>query len=135
MKIFLDTSAIIAYYNADDKYHKQASKTMKAIQDGSIPLTRFYTSDFVFDESMTFIKCVLHKLEMAETIGEALRESPFTSMLRVDETVFDKAWQRCKKDSGSSFTDCTSYILMERHGINTCFTYDSHFKSAGYQTL
>jgi predicted nucleic acid-binding protein len=135
LKIFIDTSAIIAYYNADDKYHEEASKVMKAIQDGSIPLTRLYISDYVFDEAMTFIKCVLHNKKMAETIGDAFQESPFTSILRVESTVFDEAWIRFKEDSGSSFTDCTSYILMDKHGINTCFTYDSHFKTAGYQTL
>jgi len=131
----MDTSAIIAYYNADDKYHEKASRTMRAIKKGSIPLTRLYISDYVFDEAMTFIKCVLNRREMALKIGEAFRESPFTSILRVDETVFDEAWERFKKDRGSSFTDCTSHVLMDERGINTCFTYDAHFKSAGYQTL
>jgi hypothetical protein len=26
MKIFLDTSAVIAYYNADDRFHAEASR-------------------------------------------------------------------------------------------------------------
>ncbi len=135
MKIFIDTSAIVAYYNADDKYHERALEAMREIKDGSIPLTRLYISDYVFDEAMTFFKCVLNRREVAVKIGEAFRESPFTSLLRVDEHVFDEAWERFRKDLGSSFTDCTSYVLMDRHGINTCFTYDAHFKSAGYQTL
>ncbi|MBD3206876.1 PIN domain-containing protein, partial [Candidatus Bathyarchaeota archaeon] len=92
MKIFIDTSAIIAYYNIDDKYHKQASESMRAIKDGSIPLTRLYISDYVFDEAMTFFKCVLNRSEMAVKIGEAFRESSFTSLLRVDEAIFDEAW-------------------------------------------
>jgi uncharacterized protein len=135
LKVFIDTSALVAYFNADDKYHEDALKTMNAFRDGSHTLTRLYISDYVFDEAMTFFKCVLNQRKVAETIGEALMESPFTSMLRVDDAVFDEAWVRFKRDSGSSFTDCTSYALMDRQGINICFTYDDHFKLAGYQIL
>jgi uncharacterized protein len=84
---------------------------------------------------MTFFKRVLNQRKVAEGIGEALMEPPFTSILKVDDAVFDEAWVRFKRDSGSSFTDCTSYALMDKHGINICFTYDDHFKLAGYQIL
>ena len=55
MKIFLDTSALIAYYNVDDIHHPKASKTMDSIKSGKIPLTRFYTTDYIIDETLTFI--------------------------------------------------------------------------------
>lgn len=32
MRIFLDTSALIAYYNVDDRYHAEASETMERIK-------------------------------------------------------------------------------------------------------
>ncbi|MBN2336302.1 type II toxin-antitoxin system VapC family toxin [Candidatus Bathyarchaeota archaeon] len=135
MKIFIDTSAIIAYYNVDDRFHQEASRVMGEVLDGKIPLTRLYVSDYVFDESVTFMKCVLGTPELAERVGNALLASSFTSILKVDEEVFDDAWVRFKKSTCTSFTDCTSFALMDKYGIRTAFTYDGHFAVAGYNLL
>jgi predicted nucleic acid-binding protein len=135
LKIFLDTSAIIAHYNADDRHHAEASRVMGGIAGGSIPLTRFYVSDYVFDEAMTFIECVLGDHDLAQKVGAALLSSPFTIMLRVDDEVFDEAWGRFKEERGLSFTDCSSFVLMERYGVSHAFTFDRHFEGAGFQTL
>ncbi len=59
MKIFLDTSALIALYNLDDTNHTSARATMDAIRDGGIPFTRFYTTEYVVDEALTR---ALHRL-------------------------------------------------------------------------
>lgn len=135
MKIFLDTSAIIAIYNADDKFHDDASRMMKDISTGKIHLTRFYVSDYIFDEAMTFIECVLRDHELAQSVGEALLSSPFTIMLRVDDEVFKEAWDRFKASRDRSFTDCSSFVLMERNGINHAFSFDEHFTEEGFQIL
>lgn len=135
MKIFLDTSAIIAIYNADDKFHDDASRMMKDISTGKIHLTRFYVSDYIFDKAMTFIECVLRDHELAQSVGEALLSSPFTIMLRVDDEVFKEAWDRFKASRGRSFTDCSSFVLMERNGINHAFSFDEHFTEEGFQIL
>ena len=135
MKIFLDTSAIVAFYNADDRWHSEASRVMAGIADGSIPLTRFYISDYVFDEAMTFIECIIGDHALATAVGEALLSSPFTAMLTVEEEAFGESWERFKEGAGLSFTDCTSFALMEAHGISHSFTFDRHFRDAGFQTL
>lgn len=135
MKIFIDTSAIIAYYNADDRFHWDASRVMKELSEGQIPLTRLYVSDYVFDEATTFMKCVLGNPGLAERVGDAFLASPFTSILRVDKEVFEDAWRRFKTSAGTSFTDCTSFALMEKYGIGAAFTYDGHFTVSGFKTL
>lgn len=135
MKIFLDTSAIIAYYNADDRFHPEASRVMGEIAGGRIPFTRFYASDYVFDEAVTFIECVLGDHGLAVDVGEALLSSPFSTILRVDGDIFEDAWSRFRASRGLSFTDCSSFTLMEDIGISHAFTFDSHFRKAGFQTL
>jgi len=135
MKIFLDTSALIAYYNVDDQHHAEASKVMEKIKNGEIPLTRFYTTDYVLDETLTFIECVLRAHELAVQVGEALQASPFTTIIRIDEETFKEAWNIFKRSRGYSFTDCTSFIVMKRYGIAHAFTFDKHFREAGFRPI
>jgi len=135
LKIFIDTSALIAYYNADDRHHGEAAEVMAKIEGGEIPLTRFYVTDYIFDETVTFIECVLSRHQLARDVGEALLQSPFTTMLRIDEDVFQEAWSRFVGMQGSSFTDCSSFVVMERQGITHALTFDRHFREAGFKTL
>lgn len=135
MKIFADTSALIAYYNIDDKHHAEAYKTMEKIRRGEITLTRFYITDYVFDETITFIECVLNRHELALNIGEALQTSPFTTIIRINEDLFSDAWNFFKQSKGFSFTDCTSMNAMKKHGITQAFTFDKHFQEVGFQTI
>lgn len=135
MKIFIDTSALIAYYNADDRHHGEAAEVMGKIEGGEIPLTRFYITDYVFDETMTFMECVLKKHRLAMDVGKALLSSPFTTMLRIYEEDFQGAWSRFAETKNVSFTDCSSFSVMERLGITHAFTFDRHFREAGFKTL
>jgi len=135
MKIFLDTSALIAYYNVDDRYHAEASETMKRIERGETPLTRFYTTDYILDETLTFIECVLGMHELAVEVGEALQTSPFTTIIRIDEEIFSEAWSIFRESRGYSFTDCTSFTVMKKYGIPIAFTFDRHFQDEGFQTI
>jgi uncharacterized protein len=38
-------------------------------------------------------------------------------------------------DQGVSFTDCVSFAIMRRHKIRTAFTFDRHFKLAGFNVI
>ena len=135
MKVFLDTSALVAYYNIDDLHHPQASEVFKKIEKGEIPLTRFFTTDYIFDETITFMECVLNQHELALEVGKALLTSPLTTLLRIDEELHREAWDYFRDKRGYSFTDCTSFTTMKKLGITHAFTFDKHFESAGFQTL
>ena len=135
MKIFLDTSALVALYNADDVHHQEARGTMDALKDGRISFTRFYTTDYIMDETLTYMSRVLRDHGLAVGVGKALLNSPFTTLIHVDSDLFQKAWETFQTCQGLSFTDCTSFAAMELNGINQAFTYDSHFKTAGYNTI
>jgi predicted nucleic acid-binding protein len=36
-------------------------------------------------------------------------------------------------DQRVSFTDCVSFVLMRRHGIERAFSFDRHFGGAGFR--
>lgn len=39
------------------------------------------------------------------------------------------------KDKSYSFTDCLSFLVMERLGIQQVLTFDKHFIQAGFKVL
>lgn len=135
MNIFLDTSALVAWFNRDDKYHSDAQRVLDDIRKGRLSFTRFVLSDYVVDETLTFFESVVKDPELAVRVGEALLGSGYVYLERVDSEVFSDSWERFKRSSGFSFTDCTSMTLMDSRGIRAVFTFDAHFTRAGYSQI
>ncbi|MGB9716951.1 MAG: type II toxin-antitoxin system VapC family toxin [Thermoproteota archaeon] len=123
--IFLDTSFIVAFYNTRDENHIKAKNLMPDIVASKYgPL---YISDYVFDETMTVVFIRLRNLRRAVRIGEYLRKS--LRLVEVTSSNFEDAWQIFKKqrETGFSFTDCTSISLMRRMNIRNIATFDKDF--------
>ena len=135
MNIFLDTSAIVAWFNKRDKYHEDAQRVLKNIRGGNLEFTRFIISDYILDESLTFFESVIKDHKLAVDVGEALMDSSYVAIERVDDETFMTSWQRFKNSSGLSFTDCTSMTLMDELETQHVFTFDQHFGNAGYSQI
>ena len=56
MKVFIDTSAFYALVDWKDKNHKKARKTRDSMRGKNM---RLYTSNYIFDESVTLIRAKL----------------------------------------------------------------------------
>ena len=137
MIVFADSSAYIAYYNKRDKNHNKALSFVKKIRDRDFGPVIIYTSDYVFDEVITAILILTKNKDLAIKIGESIKASKITKIIKVDEEVFQKAWETFKeyKDKLWSFTDCTSFAIMEKMNIKTAFTFDKHYNQAGFNTI
>jgi len=134
--IFLDTSLLVAYYNADDVNHIDARKLLKEIEGRKVSLL---TSDFIFDETLTVLLVRAGKKKAIEVCNALLKdiEAGNITLMRVNEEVFKKATEIFTRfvDKEWSFTDCTSYILMTDAGITKGASFDEHFRQFGFEVL
>ncbi len=115
-----------------DKKHKEAVDLFEQMVMRELPYSKFYTSNYVVDEVVTFI---LYEQGHGEAVKalEILRGSPFLDVLHVSEDVEMIADEEFEKYDGHkiSYTDCTTKILMDIHEIGTVFSFDMDFEIMG----
>lgn len=121
-KIFVDTSAWYAIIDKNDQDHAVAVTKIQVLDR---PLV---TSNYILDEILTLLKAKLGST-IAIPFGQKLWDQEISTLVRITEEDEERAWGifRQYKDKGFSFTDCTSFALMERLDINTVFAFDEHF--------
>ena len=68
--------------------------------------------------------------------GRNIRESSVVKVIHVNERIEERAWNIFEKysDKDFSFTDCTSFAIMEFKKIRTAFTFDKHFAQFGFSS-
>jgi len=124
--IFLDSSVLVSYEVDGDINHEKAVKLIREIAKGKFG--EVFTSDYIFDETITVTFVKAKSLSKAITVGNYIKDS--TEVLKVDESVFENAWELFKRQKGTklSFTDCTTLNAMEERNISNIATFDEDFK-------
>ncbi|OGD85907.1 hypothetical protein A2164_02995 [Candidatus Curtissbacteria bacterium RBG_13_35_7] len=135
-KIFIDTSAWLAYYLSNDRNHLKIKKLLKGLIANKAII---YTSNDVIDETITrliytthprFVKKFVDLLKAGIKTGNLIE-------LWVDELLQQEAFELAIKFSEHklSLTDCTIIILVKRFNINLLVSLDSDFKKVGVNVL
>lgn len=124
--IFTDTSAWYAIADEDDANHASARAFVESL---TLPLI---TTDFIVDETITLLRYSLGH-SVAADIGGKLWNEQLARLVHIDQEVEREAWQRFLKyhDHRFSFTDCTSFVVMDQLGLSQVFVFDSDFESHG----
>ena len=52
-----------------------------------------------------------------------------------DDEIAALQWMRKFADQRIGFVDCVSFAIMHRLKIRTAFTFDRHFRLAGFRTI
>ena len=130
-RIFVDTSFLVAYHHIRDPFHQKAQQLMKEGLVGLMPL-RFIITDYIFDEMVTVVQKILTKSRACQ-VGDSLLQNQDFELARLSSVDFNEAWQIfCGfKDKVWSFTDCTSYIWMQRNQPHYCLATDADFNQFG----
>lgn len=128
--IFIDTSAFVARHVARDQYHEAAVAFWTELASTNEPCV---TSNFVIDELLTLL-VRWTTARFAADRGRQIYSSDTLRILRPDEVDESSAIALLERHATRdiSFTDCISFVLMRRYGIDSAFTFDQHFQAAGF---
>ncbi len=128
--IFIDTSFLIALCNEEDKNFKNANRTNKLLlQELKREKISIYYSDYIFDELITTLKAKRVEHSKIKNFGNSIRKSKVLNMIFVTQKIFDQTWKLIIKyqDKELSFTDASTFKIMENFDIKYCLSYDVHF--------
>jgi predicted nucleic acid-binding protein len=130
---FADTQGWTALSNKKDQFHQRALATKNRLLSQH---TKFITSNFVLDETYTLLLTRIGHVAAVE-FGEMIRHTLSVEVIHVSESIEENAWQIFKRysDKTFSFTDCTSFVIMQQLGITDVFTNDHNFEQMGFVIL
>jgi uncharacterized protein len=133
MRIFLDTSGLIALSDEKDRNHNRAKTCLKErVQGGA----RFVIGKNILAE---YIDGVAKRVSKEKAIEEL--EKIMNSKLLVIESFSEADWDKAilyftkYNDHRIDLTDCLSFVIMERLDIKTAFTFDADFRIHGFDVL
>ncbi|MGD0620508.1 MAG: PIN domain-containing protein [Bryobacteraceae bacterium] len=107
MTVFVDTGYFIARMQASDQW--QINETITLLQKRGF-------------------------LSLALDFLREIRAGSDITVVYVDAAVQTEAWDLYARYAGpgAGGVDCTSFALMRRLGIRKAFTFDQHFRAAGF---
>jgi predicted nucleic acid-binding protein len=124
--VFVDTGAWFAAAVPSDPDHESASQFFRNCRGPVV------TTDYIVDELLTLFATRgrkrkanrwLHKVLWGGGVAlELVTSADFDEAIRVYQRFGDKTW---------SFTDCTSYVVVERLGVSIACSFDIHFRQFG----
>ena len=106
----------------------------QALADAAEGSAACFTSNFVLDETITLL-ARRSTYQFAAERARNLFKSTSLLILRSDENAEVAALELFQKyaDQSVSFTDCVSFVLMEKQNIKCAFSFDRHFAIAGFE--
>ena len=123
--IFLDSSVIIAYKNADDTNHEKAVEIFQKLSKGEFG--KGVISEFIFSE-VTTVLLLRRGLEVAETVGNILHDAKEIEIIKASD-LFERTWKifTSQKNTVFSFVDSSNLACMEQMKISKIATFDKDF--------
>ncbi|MCX5810137.1 MAG: PIN domain-containing protein [Proteobacteria bacterium] len=133
MRVFVDTSAWVAYFDKKDTNHESALKMWQQLKQEK---TILCTTDYILDEMLTLLK-IRANSDAALIAVNAIIQSPSTEVIWIKEKLFMGALKLFEKynDQRFSFTDCISFEVMKTSNIQKAFAFDLDFLKAGFETI
>ena len=131
MSLFVDTSAILAFLDADQPRHADVIDAWDQAIAGQL---RLFTSNYVLVESFALVQRRLG-LEALRALADVL--VPLLRPLWIDEELHAAAVAALFAAGRRklSLVDCTSFELMRRHGLIEALALDDDFARQGFRLV
>jgi predicted nucleic acid-binding protein len=130
-RLFVDTSGWLVLADSQDPHHQKAVEERRRRIRGNL-----ITTDFVLDETFTRLFARAH-FDEASQFSQAILESASTGLLTIERITaarFSAASQmrlKYRYKAGITFTDFTSFVVMQETGVRDVLTGDAHFTQIG----
>jgi len=123
--LFVDTGALYARVDEDDRDHDRARTVFRAIHRGDLPFRPVYTSGYVLVELAGLIQQRRDTPTAVDHV-QRVRDSPRITVRHVDEEVLDHSCTEFERydDHDVSLVDHSSAVLADAEGIEHVFTFD-----------
>jgi len=131
--IFIDTGAFLARYLRKDQHHRSAVAVWQKLGSDR---ENCVTSNFILDETFTLLgRWAGHDFAVQRAKNIYASQSLTIFRPNRDDEINALKFFGKYADQYISFTDCISFVLMKREKINRVFSYDRHFKFAGFEVM
>lgn len=129
--VFVDTSALFALFNVNDIDHESATACMNELTQKQCS---FMISNFIVDEIYTLLLTKVNR-SVALKITEYLISEWIVERIRYEDEQRAMEILRSSKDKTYSYTDATSFALIDRTGVQYVFAFDKHFHQYGLKVF
>lgn len=131
MRVYVDTSALIALLDRDDGKHYAASRVFVEGLKGGVA---FVTSNYVVSEACAVAQ---RRIGMKGVHALVDRYLPAMAIQLVDERTHAAALRSLlgANRRALSLVDCVGFEVMRDRGITACFAFDRHFAEQGFEVL
>src|SRR6185295_12154375 len=127
VKLFVDTSFVIALLNEKDQYHNQAEALSYKFENFPLITTSAVLLEIGNALAQDFRKEAVRVIKI-------LRNSKRVEVAEVDETLAEKGLAVYEKyaDKTWGLVDCISFVVMWEAGLIKVLTFDEDFEQAGF---
>jgi len=131
VSVFVDTSALFALLDRDDRGHERTAATWTEMLSGPHPLV---TSNYVLLETTALLQ---RRLGLAAVHDLADHLIPLLHVRWIAEPMHRRAMRRLRRTDRRelSLVDCSSFELMEAEGMHDALALDEDFAAEGFRLL
>ena len=126
MRVFVDTSALLAILDEDDREHSEAADTFRGLMESA----ELVTHNYVLVESLALVR---RRLGGAAAIQLYDRILPAIDTIWVDEALHQAAMAAFRAAGSASLVDHVSFEVMRREELDTAFTFGTDFEAQGFR--
>lgn len=133
-RVLVDTGAWLAAFHRRDQYHAEAARLLRQLR---AERARLVVTDLILAELHLHLLYGFGSASAAAHVV-ALVDDPGIEQVFCDRDLQRAAladWIHRFTDQAFSLTDAVSFAVMRARGVGTAFTFDRHFRVAGFETV